>query len=103
VTIATYGHAGDGNLHVTIQYRKGNFAESEEANELLGRIYEETLRMGGKLTGEHGVGLTVKNYMPRQMSPDEIGLMRRIKGAFDPRGILNPGKIFPDPGPEEKG
>ena len=103
VTIATYGHAGDGNLHVTIQYRKGNFAESEEANELLGRIYEETLRMGGKLTGEHGVGLTVKNYMPLQMSPDEIGLMRRIKGAFDPRGILNPGKIFPDPGPEEKG
>ena len=96
--IATYGHAGDGNLHVTIQYRKGNFAEMAEARELLGEIYGKTVQMGGKLTGEHGVGLTAKEYLSIQMTPVEIALMRRIKGAFDPKGLLNPGKIFPDEG-----
>jgi glycolate oxidase len=96
VTVATFGHAGDGNLHVTIQYRKGNFAELEEANDLLGEIYKKTIEMGGRLTGEHGVGITVKNYLGLQMSPGEIALMKRIKAAFDPKGILNPGKIFPD-------
>jgi glycolate oxidase len=96
VGIATYGHAGDGNLHVTIQYRKGNFSELEEAHALLGEVYERALEMGGTLTGEHGVGLTAKNYVVRQMSDAEIGLMKRIKWAFDPKGILNPGKIFPD-------
>lgn len=96
VKVATFGHAGDGNLHVTIQYRKRNFSELEEANELLGEIYRKTVEMGGKLTGEHGVGLTVKNYMWLQMSPVEIALMKRIKQAFDPKGLLNPEKIFPD-------
>ena len=96
VNIATYGHAGDGNLHVTIQYRKGNFAETAEAYELLGEIYKKTVEMGGKLTGEHGVGLTAKNYMSIQMGPTEIALMKRIKAAFDPKGLLNPKKIFPD-------
>jgi len=96
VKVATFGHAGDGNLHVTIQYRKRNFAELEEANELLGDIYRKAIEMGGKLTGEHGVGITAKDYMKIQMSPAEIALMKRIKYAFDPKGILNPGKIFPE-------
>ena len=96
VNVATYGHAGDGNLHVTIQYRKGNFGELQEANELLGEIYQKTVEMQGKLTGEHGVGITVKDYLGLQMTPHEIGLMKRIKHAFDPKGLLNPGKIFPD-------
>ena len=95
VNIATYGHAGDGNLHVTIQYRRRNFAETSEAHELLGEIYRKTVEMEGKLTGEHGVGLTAKDYMAVQMSAVEIDLMKRIKGAFDPKGLLNPGKIFP--------
>jgi glycolate oxidase len=100
VNIATFGHAGDGNLHVTIQYRKRNFAETEEAFELLGEIYKKTIEMNGKLTGEHGVGVTAKNYMQIQMGPEEIALMKRIKWAFDPKGLLNPGKIFPDEGEE---
>ena len=96
INVAIYGHAGDGNLHVTIQYRKGNFAELQEATELLGEIYKEAVGMGGTLTGEHGVGITVKNYMRLQMSEPEIRLLREIKSAFDPKGLLNPGKIFPD-------
>jgi glycolate oxidase len=97
VKVATFGHGGDGNLHVTIQYRKKNFAETVEAHELLGEVYRRTVAMGGKLSGEHGVGITAKNYMGLQMSGAEIDLMKRIKFAFDPKGILNPGKIFPDP------
>lgn len=96
VNVATYGHAGDGNLHVTIQYRKRNFAELQEANELLVEIYRKTVEMQGKLTGEHGVGITVKDYLGLQMTTEEIGLMKRIKQAFDPKGLLDPGKIFPD-------
>ena len=101
VHIATYGHAGDGNLHVTIQYLKRNFAETAEAHELLGEIYKRAIEMGGKLTGEHGVGLTAKEYMPAQMTPGEIALMKRVKQAFDPKGLLNPGKIFPERRDEE--
>ena len=96
VNIATYGHAGDGNLHVTIQYRRRNFAETSEAHELLGEIYKKAVEMQGKLSGEHGIGLTAKDYMFMQMSPSEIALSKRIKAAFDPKGLLNPGKIFPD-------
>ncbi len=96
IRVATFGHAGDGNLHVTIQYRRKNFAELEEAHRLLGEIYKKAVGMGGKLTGEHGVGITAKNYMPLQMSKVEIELMKRVKLAFDPKGILNPEKIFPD-------
>jgi glycolate oxidase len=96
VKLATFGHGGDGNLHVTIQYRKKNFGELQEAHELLEEIYRKTVNMGGKLTGEHGVGITVKNYMGLQMSEAEITLMRHIKSAFDPKGLLNPGKILPD-------
>jgi glycolate oxidase len=101
VNIATYGHAGDGNLHVTIQYRKRNFAETEEAYQVLGAIYRKTIEMQGKLSGEHGVGLTAKNYMLMQMGRTEIELMKRVKLAFDPKGLLNPRKIFPDAGEEE--
>ena len=94
IKIATYGHAGDGNLHVTILHRRRNFAELEEAYRLLEVIYRETVNMGGSLTGEHGVGLTVMDYLPMQIRGEAIPLMKRIKTAFDPKGLLNPGKIF---------
>ncbi|MEN6615693.1 MAG: FAD-linked oxidase C-terminal domain-containing protein [Syntrophorhabdus sp.] len=96
IKIATYGHAGDGNLHVTILHRRRNFAELTEADALLEAIYRETIAMGGSLTGEHGVGLTVMDYLPMQIKAETIGIMRRIKDAFDPAGLLNPGKIFKD-------
>jgi glycolate oxidase len=96
IRVATYGHAGDGNLHVTIMYRKRNFDELRQAHELLEEIYRKTVAMDGRLTGEHGVGLTVKEYLGMHASAAEIGIMRRIKHAFDPKGLLNPGKIFPD-------
>lgn len=94
VKIATYGHAGDGNLHVTILHRRRNFAELEEAYRLLEVIYRKTVDMGGSLTGEHGVGLTVMDYLHLQISTEVMGLMKRVKAAFDPKGLLNPGKIF---------
>ena len=95
--IATYGHAGDGNLHVTILYRRRNFAELDEAYGLLEQIYRETIAMGGSLTGEHGVGLTVMDYLPMQLTGEALPLMKRVKDAFDPKGLLNPGKIFKEP------
>jgi len=96
VKVATFGHAGDGNLHVTIQYRKRNFEETDAAYTVLEEVYRKTIAMSGKLTGEHGVGITAKNYLRLQMTEAEIGLMKRIKYAFDPKGLLNPKKIFPD-------
>ncbi len=95
--IATYGHAGDGNLHVTILYRRRNFTELHEAYSLLEKIYRKAIEMGGSLTGEHGVGLTVMDYLPLQLTGEALPLMKRIKDAFDPKGILNPGKIFKEP------
>lgn len=95
--IAAYGHAGDGNLHITILYRRRNFAELDEAYRLLERIYQETITMGGTLTGEHGVGLTVMDYLPMQLTGGTLPLMKKIKDAFDPEGLLNPGKIFKEP------
>jgi len=96
INVATFGHAGDGNLHVTIQYRKRNFEETDQAYSVLEEVYKKTIAMSGKLTGEHGVGITAKNYMKLQMAEPEIELMKRIKYAFDPKGLLNPEKIFPD-------
>ncbi len=94
--VATYGHAGDGNLHVTIIYHKSSFDELVNANELLERFYKEAINLGGSLTGEHGIGITAAPYLNLQLGENEIELLKRIKKAFDPKGILNPGKIFED-------
>lgn len=92
-----YGHAGDGNLHVNILKMK---MSDQKWNETLPHAIEEifklTINLGGTLSGEHGIGYSQKRYMPLAFSPEELSLMKQIKFAFDPKGLLNPGKIFPD-------
>ena len=90
-----YGHAGDGNLHVNII--KANMSDDAWNNELkhgIREIFELTVALGGTLSGEHGIGLVQKDYMPLKFSDINLNLMRGIKQVFDPNGILNPGKIF---------
>jgi len=90
------GHAGDGNVHVL--YFKKEDMEKEEWLKLVPKaarsLYRATLDMGGKITAEHGIGLTRKQYLPMDYSETQIELLRGVKKSFDPKGILNPGKIF---------
>ncbi len=90
-----YGHLGDGNLHVNIL--RGTHSTEEwrsQKENLETRVVELAVSMGGTITGEHGIGLTKKRFMPLMFSDTDIAIMRSIKKAFDPNGILNPGKIF---------
>jgi glycolate oxidase len=92
-----YGHAGDGNLHVNIV--KGNLTDEAwdtEVTKGIREIFELTVSLKGTLSGEHGIGYVQKNYMDIAFSNTQLQLMKGIKDVFDPKGILNPGKIFPD-------
>ncbi len=94
--VISYGHAGDGNLHT--YFRRGNLSESawkKKSEAALQEFFEETLRLEGTLSGEHGIGFLKKDYMPMAFSKPELDLMRRLKKAFDPDGLLNPGKVLP--------
>ncbi len=93
--IVPFGHAGDGNVHVNIL--KMDTPESEwkrKSNEAVEKLLKEVIRLGGTLSGEHGIGIVKKKFIPLSMSKAEIDLAKRIKQAFDPNNILNPGKIF---------
>jgi glycolate oxidase len=90
-----YGHAGDGNLHINII--KGNLSDAAWKDELplgIREIFELTVSLGGTLSGEHGIGYVQKHYMDIAFSSIELQLMKNIKHVFDPKGIMNPGKIF---------
>ncbi|MCW3122108.1 MAG: FAD-binding oxidoreductase [Flavipsychrobacter sp.] len=90
-----YGHAGDGNLHVNIV--KGNMSDEAWNTKLtlgIRRLFKEVVRMGGTISGEHGIGLVQKEYMDIAFPEVQLQLMRQIKQVFDPKGILNPGKIL---------
>ena len=89
-----FGHAGDGNIHVNIMLDKGNASEYENAGLIIKAIFEKVLQMGGTITGEHGIGITKAPYFPMEISSVGMELMKRVKKAFDPKGILNPGKIL---------
>jgi glycolate oxidase len=92
-----YGHAGDGNLHVNIV--KENMTDENWDTEIpkgVREIFELTVSLKGTLSGEHGIGYVQKNYMDIAFSNIHLDLMRSIKVVFDPKNILNPGKIFPD-------
>lgn len=96
VRIVCFGHAGDGNVHVNVlkdDIPDGRWGQMVPM--VTDAIYRLALSLGGTLTGEHGVGATRRSYLPLALDPIQIALMRRIKEAFDPNGILNPGKIFP--------
>ena len=102
VVIFTFGHAGDGNIHVNIMLDKNTPQEVRQANTAKQLLFEEVLRLGGTLSGEHGVGLTKAAYLDMELDPPTLALMRQIKTLFDPLNILNPGKIFPpQPAPEK--
>ncbi|MBM3865087.1 MAG: FAD-binding protein [Verrucomicrobia bacterium] len=88
-------HAGDGNLHPLILYDGREPDGLRRAEELAGRILRMCVEMGGSITGEHGVGVEKRDYLPIMFPPEELDLLRRVRAAFDPAGIANPGKMFP--------
>jgi glycolate oxidase len=91
--IASFGHAGDGNLHVNIMLDEEERRRAEEASK---EIFDAVLRMQGSITGEHGVGTVKAAFLPLEAGEQGIGVMRKIKEALDPNNVLNPGKIFLD-------
>jgi glycolate oxidase len=91
--IVSYGHAGDGNLHVNFLYQ--DIAQHPEVEAAVERLFRRVIELGGTLSGEHGIGASKKRFMSIEQSAGLIGLQRRIKATIDPHGILNPGKVFP--------
>ena len=92
-----YGHAGDGNLHVNILRDDLGLEEWERMlPSAIRELFQEVVRLGGTLSGEHGIGWVQRGYMDLACSPAQLDLMRTIKAVFDPQGILNPGKVLPE-------
>ena len=90
----TFGHAGDGNLHVHIMYNRSSRSDAKKAKAGIKKLMQKVVDLGGVITGEHGIGLAKVPFMSIQHSKAEIAAMRSVKEALDPYGILNPGKIF---------
>jgi glycolate oxidase len=88
-------HAGDGNLHPLILFKGSEPGALERAEALAGRILRMCIEMGGSITGEHGIGVEKRQYLPEMFTADEIDCMKRLRAAFDPLEIANPGKMFP--------
>lgn len=95
IRIVNFGHAGNGNLHVNLLLDPEDPAELERASQCLDAVFGLVLRLGGTLSGEHGVGLEKRDFIARELDPAALQLMRAIKSQFDPYGILNPGKALP--------
>jgi glycolate oxidase len=94
LSIACFGHAGDGNIHVNIMVDPDDPAAVARAREAEPALFRGVVSLEGSITAEHGIGFVKAAFLGIELSPVEIALMRRIKAAFDPHGILNPGKIF---------
>jgi glycolate oxidase len=97
LTILTFGHAGDGNIHVNIMLDRSDRKEEARGEAARERLFSFVVGLGGTLSGEHGIGITKAQFLPLELSPTALSVMRRLKNLFDPNHILNPGKIFPDP------
>ena len=92
--IGTFGHMGDGNLHPTFLTDERNEAEIHRVHEAFKEIFDEAIRLGGTITGEHGIGLAKKEFLPKFAGEAQMRVMRELRKALDPKGILNPGKMF---------
>ena len=92
--IGTFGHMGDGNLHPTFLTDERNADEIHRVHEAFKEIFDEAIRLGGTITGEHGIGLAKKEFLPKFAAAAQMRVMRELRTALDPKGILNPGKMF---------
>jgi glycolate oxidase len=95
IKIVNFGHAGDGNIHVNIMVDRKDKEEYQKGINLVEQVFKDTLSLGGTISGEHGIGLTKARYIGMEIARKEIEIMESIKNIFDPKNILNPGKIFP--------
>ena len=94
VRVGTFGHFGDGNLHPTFLCDERDTEEMVRVEKAMAEVFAYAVELGGTITGEHGVGLAKKPYLPGQLGPVGIEILKRVKTAFDPKGILNPGNMF---------
>ena len=90
--VASYGHAGDGNLHVNVLFQT---PERPRMDEVLAALFRDTIDLGGTLSGEHGIGIAKRDFLPLEQSAAVLEWQRRWKQMWDPSELLNPGKVLP--------
>jgi glycolate oxidase len=95
IIVFTFGHAGDGNIHVNIMLNREDPHEVAQSRLARSRLYDRVLSLGGTISGEHGIGISKANFLPHEIDTNTLHLMKSVKKVFDPKNILNPGKIFP--------
>jgi len=95
IPIVNFGHAGNGNIHVNLLFNPDDEIQNKNAHYCLDDVFDLVLALDGTLSGEHGVGIEKRDFVDREIEPVTLALMKRIKKEFDPKGILNPGKMFP--------
>lgn len=95
IPIVNFGHAGNGNIHVNLLFDPKNETQNKNALQCLDAMFDLVLELNGTLSGEHGVGIEKRDFVSREIEPVTMALMKRIKKEFDPKGILNPDKMFP--------
>jgi glycolate oxidase len=97
IAVASYGHAGDGNLHTNFLFdAEPGAADLARLDAAVEAMFRATIELGGTLSGEHGIGIAKRRYLPLELAPGVIDLERRFKALWDPSGLLNPGKVLPD-------
>ncbi len=97
ITIVNFGHAGNGNIHVNLLANPDDADEMGRARECLSEVFDLVLRLGGTLSGEHGIGIEKRDFVARELDADTLAMMHAIRAQFDPKGLLNPGKKLPQP------
>jgi glycolate oxidase len=102
ITVGTFGHAGDGNLHPTICTDERDREEIHRVEKAIAEIFDEAIRLGGTITGEHGVGLAKRPFLEKLVGAPGIAMMRAVKQVIDPNDVLNPGKVIV-PRPKREG